>query len=114
MLRRLKELLSVYDGLKEQETKFKEQCKFDLANLQRLLAEVEKNELHKEEQLLAYDEQKDIVCKLKLQLAKKNRQVALMARQLDDVPCRSELTQYQKRFLELYNQGKFQKSKINH
>lgn len=45
---------------------------------------------------------------LRLQLAKRNRTVAALRRQIDDVPNRPELAQYQRRFLELYNQGFFQ------
>jgi len=41
---------------------------------------------------------------MRLQLAKKNRIIASLTRQLDDVPGCSELTQYQ-RFIELYNQS---------
>lgn len=41
---------------------------------------------------------------LRLQLAKKNRSIATLQRQLDEVPSRAELAQYQRRFLELYNQ----------
>ena len=39
-------------------------------------------------------------------LAKRNRSIAALQRQLDEVPGRAELAQYQRRFLELYNQGK--------
>lgn len=42
---------------------------------------------------------------LRLQLAKKNRSYVAIKRQLDTVPDRTELAQYQRRFLELYNQG---------
>lgn len=42
---------------------------------------------------------------IRLQLAKKNRSIAALQRQLDEVPNRAELAQYQRRFLELYNQG---------
>lgn len=41
----------------------------------------------------------------RLLLAKKNRSVAALERQMDEVPNRAELAQYQRRFLELYNQG---------
>lgn len=43
---------------------------------------------------------------LRLQLARKNRLVAALQRQLDEMPNSPELAQYQRRFLELYNQGK--------
>lgn len=42
---------------------------------------------------------------VRLELAKKNQIVAKLQRQLDDVPNRAEMAQYQRRFLELYNQG---------
>ena len=41
---------------------------------------------------------------LKLKVAKKNREISTLKRKLDEVPSRNELTQYQKRFIELYNQ----------
>lgn len=43
---------------------------------------------------------------MRRQLAKKTRQVEAMKRVIDDVPGRAELSQYQRRFIELYNQGK--------
>lgn len=44
---------------------------------------------------------------LRLQLAKKNRNVYALQRKLDEIPSRTELAQYQKRFIELYNQGSY-------
>ena len=37
--------------------------------------------------------------------AKRNREIAALQRKIDEMPTRAELSQYQKRFLELYNQG---------
>ncbi|XP_043485643.1 coiled-coil domain-containing protein 93 isoform X1 [Polistes fuscatus] len=103
--KRLEELLLVHDGLREQELKFREQCKSDLVLLRSILEEIN-NVLPTEEEdrLKEYEEQKEIVTRARLQLAKKNRAIASLTRQLDDVPGRSELTQYQRRFMELYNQ----------
>ncbi|XP_015185937.1 PREDICTED: coiled-coil domain-containing protein 93 isoform X1 [Polistes dominula] len=103
--KRLEELLLVHDGLREQELKFREQCKSDLVLLLSMLEEMN-NVLPTEEEdrLKEYEEQKEIVTRARLQLAKKNRAIASLTRQLDDVPGRSELTQYQRRFMELYNQ----------
>ena len=42
---------------------------------------------------------------LRIKVAKKNREISLLKRKLDEVPSRIELTQYQKRFVELYNQS---------
>ncbi|XP_076749271.1 coiled-coil domain-containing protein 93 isoform X2 [Xylocopa sonorina] len=103
--KRLEELLLVHDGLKEQEHNFREQCKCDLNLLKDKLQEIESGTSEEEEDhLKEYEEQKEAVMKIRLQLAKKNRAIASLTRQLDDVPGRSELTQYQRRFMELYNQ----------
>jgi len=52
-----------------------------------------------------YEEQKEIITRMRLQLAKKNRIIASLTKQLDNVPKCYELTQYQRRFIELYNQS---------
>lgn len=44
---------------------------------------------------------------LRLYFAKRNRIVSALQRQIDDSPNRPELAQYQRRFLELYNQGEW-------
>lgn len=58
-----------------------------------------------EKTLQNLEEERESVQKLRIQLAKKNRAIASLQRQLDQVPGRAELAQYQRRFLELYNQG---------
>ena len=42
--------------------------------------------------------------KVRLLLGKKNREISSLQWQIDDVPSRAELSQYQRRFIELYNQ----------
>lgn len=102
----MEELLSVHDGLKEQEHNFREHCKSDLNLLRDMLQEIEDGApVEEEDRVKEYEEQKEAVTRVRLQLAKKNRTIATLTRQLDDVPGRSELTQYQRRFMELYNQG---------
>lgn len=102
----MEELLSVHDGLKEQEHSFREQCKSDLNLLRDMLQEIEDGApAEEEDRVKEYEDQKEAVTRVRLQLAKKNRTIASLTRQLDDVPGRSELTQYQRRFMELYNQG---------
>lgn len=43
----------------------------------------------------------------KTKLSKKARAVGLMKRKLDQIPDRAELAQYQRRFVELSNEGIF-------
>ncbi|XP_071575832.1 coiled-coil domain-containing protein 93 isoform X1 [Temnothorax nylanderi] len=105
IFKRLEELLSVHEGLKEQEHNFREQCKSDLNLLRGMLQEIENGApVEEEDRVKEYEEQKEAITRVRLQLAKKNRIIASLTRQLDDVPGRSELTQYQRRFMELYNQ----------
>lgn len=114
------------DNLRAQEIKFREECKQELARLQNAIEYVL---FHFVKAVLTWNfrqakhpnrssadldkitsEINDKVEKMKiirLQLAKKNRSIAALQRQLDEVPDRAELAQYQKRFLELYNQGNF-------
>ena len=53
-------------------------------------------------QQYAADEKK--LQKIRLLAARRNRDIAAFERKIDEVPGRSELTQYQRRFVELYNQ----------
>lgn len=43
---------------------------------------------------------------MRLELAKLNREVLRYSTAIDEVPGTAELLQYEKRFIELYNQGK--------
>lgn len=51
--------------------------------------------------------EKERIQLLKLQLAKRNRGILAIQRQLDNTPDRTELAQYQRRFLELYNESMY-------
>lgn len=45
------------------------------------------------------------VSEARINLAKVSRAETVLYRLIDEVPTRAELAQYQRRFLELYNQG---------
>lgn len=106
-LEKLEQLIAVHMSLKDQENKFREQCKKDVTYLQKTCGDTKDCASIKEHSYVTeYDEFKQSINKIRLNLAKKNRACVLLTRQLDDVPRRFELTQYQRRFMELYNQGK--------
>ncbi len=42
--------------------------------------------------------------KIRSALAHKNQEIALLSRKMDDIPTRTELIQYEKSFVELYEQ----------
>lgn len=49
---------------------------------------------------------KIFIANMRLELAKVNREVLRYSFAIDEVPGTAELLQYEKRFIELYNQGK--------
>eukprot|EP00941_MAST-03F_sp_MAST-3F-sp1_P000363 g363.t1 len=107
--KKLRHLVMLNENLKSQEKAFKSGCKKQMAELQAKiealkggdsndeetarLAEIE--EMHAEVQA-KYD-------KGKLLLANKARDIATLQRKIDEVPLRSELIQYERRFVELYD-----------
>lgn len=52
------------------------------------------------------EKEKERLHMIRMQLAKKNRAIVSIERKLDNIPDRTELAQYQRRFIELYSQGK--------
>lgn len=63
-------------------------------------------DLHEMQQTL--EKEKERLQIIRMQLAKKNRAIVSIERKLDNIPDRTELSQYQRRFIELYSQGTFQ------
>lgn len=106
-VKEIEELVVMNDNLKAQEAQFRENCKKELARLQKAIGEFKQmtspTELTPEQQE-QFEELTEKTRLLRLTLAKKNQIVAKLQRQLDDVPNRAEMSQYQRRFLELYNQ----------
>jgi hypothetical protein len=108
-LEKLKGLVLLNESLKNQESQFKANCKRQLQSLQgeikklegtapvedvERLEEIEK--MHAE-MLAKYN-------KLRQLLATRNQAIASTSRLIDDVPSRTELIQYERRFVELYEQ----------
>ncbi|XP_065080990.1 coiled-coil domain-containing protein 93 isoform X2 [Ochlerotatus camptorhynchus] len=106
ILTHVQELILKNEKMKQHETEFKEKCKKELAELQEKIQKAET--CTPDEDILEYQKQLEVeqerLKSLRLQLAKKNRAYVSINRQLDNIPDRTELAQYQRRFLELYNQ----------
>jgi len=99
--------IEMFDILKKQKSDFKQFCREEKTRLEKQIEEIanqtdteDENEVETEVQI--YEEKHS---KLKTQLADLNKNCAKMQRKFDDIPTRAELSQYQKRFIELYNQG---------
>ncbi|XP_041057098.1 coiled-coil domain-containing protein 93 isoform X2 [Carcharodon carcharias] len=112
ILEKLRALVTMNEGLKDQEQQFRNHCREEMARLQQVIKnlkgvagteeaeEKEHNELIEQQ----YKGDKEKLQKIRLLLARRNREIAVLQRKIDEVPSRAELTQYQKRFVELYNQ----------
>ncbi|XP_050304813.1 coiled-coil domain-containing protein 93 isoform X2 [Anthonomus grandis grandis] len=106
-IKEIKDLVILNDSLKAQEVSFKENCKRELVKLQSEIEDLKKLHLpvvFTPEQLKEIEELSETIRGVRLKLAKKNQIISKLQRQLDDIPNRAEMTQYQRRFLELYNQ----------
>ncbi|XP_073490681.1 coiled-coil domain-containing protein 93-like, partial [Aquarana catesbeiana] len=111
VLQKLRSLVAMNESLKSQEQQFRAHCREEMSRLQqnidRLKAESAEGSEEKErgvvfEQQLKAEQEK--LQKIRLLLARRNREIAILQRKIDEVPSRAELTQYQKRFIELYAQ----------
>lgn len=109
---KIRELVSQVEITKREEAEFKQKCKKEDVELKERINEL-KMQIKKREEIgvenddtvkhqLETDHQK--LSKVRLALAAKNRRAATLMRKIDEVPTRAELTQYQKRFVELYDQ----------
>lgn len=97
-------LIQKNEQLKQEEQDFKESCRKEMAELNKIIEEPRTPALNAVELQRELAHELDQLQKLRLQVARQNRQLTTVQRQLDNIPDRTELAQYQKRFLELYNQ----------
>ncbi|XP_043854014.1 coiled-coil domain-containing protein 93 isoform X1 [Dromiciops gliroides] len=111
ILQNLRALVAMNENLKSQEQEFKAHCREEMARLQQdietLKAEASEDGDEKEPTRIIeqqYKTEKEKLQKIRLLLARRNREIAILQRKIDEVPSRAELTQYQKRFIELYSQ----------
>ncbi|KAM9365545.1 coiled-coil domain-containing protein 93 isoform 2-T2 [Pholidichthys leucotaenia] len=112
LLEKLRALVTMNENLKQQEQDFRSHCREEMSRLQQNIEELkcasgqdteeekERNELIDRQ----YNADREKLQKIRLLMARRNREIAILQRKIDEVPSRAELTQYQKRFIELYSQ----------
>uniref|UniRef100_A0A8C7SA34 Coiled-coil domain-containing protein 93 n=1 Tax=Oncorhynchus mykiss TaxID=8022 RepID=A0A8C7SA34_ONCMY len=95
LLEKLRALVGMNENLKHQEQEFRTHCREEMVQ-----------EPSQDHQLIEkqYNTDKEKLQKIRLLMARRNREIAVLQRKIDEVPSRAELTQYQKRFIELYGQ----------
>ncbi|XP_037343554.2 coiled-coil domain-containing protein 93 isoform X1 [Pungitius pungitius] len=111
LLEKLSALVTTNENLKQQEQEFRTHCREEMARLQQNIEtlnpvlgqdteeEKERNQLIEKQ----YNTDREKLQKIRLIMARRNREIAILQRKIDEVPSRAELTQYQKRFIELYS-----------
>eukprot|EP00736_Rhodelphis_marinus_P014277 Rmarinus@m.8522 len=109
-VKKLMDLVKKNEELKAQEAKFKQMCKEKRKALEVEIAKMETATLDADEEARIkeidgiYEADLAKWEKLRALHAKANREISQLTRLLDDVPTRAELLQYEKRFLELYDE----------
>lgn len=107
---KLQRLISLNENLKQQEADFKASCKKQLGEMKNLIVNLQTIESNSEELQQysqvnkALDVDREKFQKIKAVLSQKNREIALLQRKMDEIPVKIELTQYERRFTELYDQ----------
>lgn len=113
----LKNLISLNESLKAQEAAFKASCKAQLQDINARLAVAEQSSATELEEAAKMSEIEAMHAKmaakqahLRQVLAECNLESSNISRAIDDVPTRSELIQYERRFAELYQQTRWKLS----
>lgn len=111
IIEKLRHLLTLHDGLRQQQEEFKASCQSEMESLTARIEQLKGSGVEHidEERRRAvqqqYDEEAARLQKARVAVARKNREAAFLQRKIDAVPGRSELNQYQRRFMELSEQG---------
>uniref|UniRef100_A0A8C9DQY2 Coiled-coil domain-containing protein 93 n=1 Tax=Prolemur simus TaxID=1328070 RepID=A0A8C9DQY2_PROSS len=105
ILQNLRALVAMNENLKSQEQEFKQTIrdsyKISCGEPHGALTSMV---THEEDLDRRYHMEKEKLYKIRLLQARRNREIAILHRKIDEVPSRAELIQYQKRFIELYRQ----------
>ncbi|XP_061186128.1 coiled-coil domain-containing protein 93-like isoform X4 [Saccostrea echinata] len=112
VLQTLRTLVAMNENLKKQEQDFKAHCKEEMSRLKAQIEDLKAGteEEDSEDKTRAslidkqYEADREKLHKIRLLLARKTREIAVLQRKIDEVPSRAELSQYQRRFVELYDQ----------
>ena len=109
-LKKLKELIRLNETLKAKEKAYKAACVKQREVIEKKQSELRDSQAKSEDAKRLkeiddmYDGVKKKYDKIRQLLAKKNQHISMVSRQIDDVPTRTELIQYERRFVELYQQ----------
>ncbi len=107
IIAKLRSLVVLNEALKKQEAEFKASCRAERGRLLELIAAADASagddeaaRMGEVEKIFLSDTAK--IAKLRQLLAGKNQEIARTQREIDEVPTRAELLQFERRFVELY------------
>jgi hypothetical protein len=104
----LQEYVRLNQNLKEQKELWKENCKKEMEYWQKQIADLKNltpDDGGRGDTILkTYDADKERLEKIRELIAQKNRAIASVKRKIDQVPSRRELQQYQRQFIEVFEQ----------
>ncbi|KAG7382883.1 Coiled-coil domain-containing protein 93 [Phytophthora pseudosyringae] len=114
-LSKLRQLVMKNEALKREKNEFRTKCRLELEALkervENLKLQVAEDASNQDEETLRLNEIKQMHTQMaqkhkdmKLAAAKQTRAVHLKMKQIDEIPTRIELVQYEKRFIELYDE----------
>ena len=107
MISKMRRLITLNEKVKKSEAEFRANCKEELKVIQSRNGEALQN-LHKlavlDENSQEFEEIKKRLDKERKELSQRTRLYLELERKIDRIPSRSELAQYQRRFVELYGQ----------
>lgn len=117
LLASLRELVARNEALKTQEQEFRAHCRQEMTQLQQKIEDLKQEsggaggdsdtDGEREQRRLVemqHKADKEKLQKIRLLMARRSREITVLQRKMDEIPSRAELTQYQKRFVELYCQ----------
>lgn len=113
-------MIKIHEENKQKESEYKKFCKTEVTKLEeqnQKLRELDSGNMDEQGEEDSEENQKQKIVEqyeaakakehaVRLKIAKKNREISTLKRKLDEVPSRNELSQYQKRFIELYHQSR--------
>ena len=109
-LNKLRQLVLLNETLKNQEGDFKRNCKEQLARFEETMKKLKSEDAQDDESARLHEIERmhaEMLAKynkMRQLVATRNQAIAATSRQIDDVPTRTELIQYERRFVELYEQ----------
>ncbi|KAG2389446.1 hypothetical protein C9374_014006 [Naegleria lovaniensis] len=108
ILSKLETLIALNEAFKKQEADFKTNCQLQLQELKNSIAQLESSFNDSNDPIVqlsqAYANDTEKMKKIRKLAAKRNRELAIVQSKIDEIPSRTELSQYERRFTELYAQ----------